>query len=177
MTARSINIEVDGEARGVTVDRLDKGGSRFRVSWDDRTFVVDVVEVDADTLSVIRLDGGTDSEVVRFVETSSPGEVDVHHRGAVVRVGVNRDRLRFGGEPRDEHDGGGAAQIVAPMPGKVVRLLVESGDQVEARQALVVVEAMKMENELTAPRAGRVMDVRVNEGMSVEAGKVLVVIE
>ena len=177
MSLRSINIEVDGEARGVTVDRLDKGGNRFRVAWDNRTFVVDAVEVDAHTLSVIQLDEGTDSEVVRFVETSSPGEVDVHLRGAVVRVGVNRDRLRFGGEPSDDHEDDGAAQITAPMPGKVVRLLVAPGDQVEARQALVVVEAMKMENELIAPRAGQVMDVRVDEGMSVETGKVLVVIE
>ena len=177
MSARAINIEVDGEARGVTVDRLDRAGNRFRVAWDDRACVVDAVEVDAHTLSVILLDEGTDSEVVRFVETSSPGEVDVHLRGAAVRVGVNRERRRFGGEPSDDHKGDGAAQIMAPMPGKVVRLLVEPGDQVEARQALVVVEAMKMENELTAPRAGRVMDVRVDEGMSVETGKVLLVIE
>ena len=177
MSVRSISIEVDGKARGVTVDRLDKGGNRFRVAWDNRTFVVDAVEVDAHTLSVIQLDEGTDSEVVRFVETSSPGEVDVHLRGAAVRVVVNRERRRFGDESSNDREDDGKAQIVAPMPGKVVRLLVEPGDQVEARQALVVVEAMKMENELTAPRAGQVMDVRVNEGMSVETGKVLVVIE
>ena len=63
------------------------------------------------------------------------------------------------------------------MPGRIVKVLVTKGDVVDARQGLVVVEAMKMENELRAPRAGTVSEVLVSEGMSVEAGAVLVVIE
>jgi biotin carboxyl carrier protein len=63
------------------------------------------------------------------------------------------------------------------MPGRVVRVLVAAGDQVEARQPLVVVEAMKMENELRAPRAGRIKQVAVAPGLSVDAGAVLVLIE
>ena len=63
------------------------------------------------------------------------------------------------------------------MPGRVVRVLVAPGDAVEARQAVVVVEAMKMENELRSPRAGRVKEVAVLAGSSVEAGRVLVVID
>ncbi len=63
------------------------------------------------------------------------------------------------------------------MPGRVVRVLVAAGDDVERRQAVVVVEAMKMENELRSPKAGRVKDVAVTAGTSVEAGRVLVVIE
>jgi biotin carboxyl carrier protein len=63
------------------------------------------------------------------------------------------------------------------MPGRVVKLLVRVGDEVGARQGVVVVEAMKMENELRAPRDGRVVEVRVTEGASVDANAVLVVIE
>jgi biotin carboxyl carrier protein len=63
------------------------------------------------------------------------------------------------------------------MPGKVVRVLVSPGDEVGPRQPLVVVEAMKMENEMTAPRGGRVREVHVTEGMSVEAGRLLVIVE
>jgi biotin carboxyl carrier protein len=63
------------------------------------------------------------------------------------------------------------------MPGRVVRVLVAPGDEVAARQGVVVVEAMKMENELRAPRGGRVKDVTVSAGTSVEAGRILVVIE
>jgi biotin carboxyl carrier protein len=63
------------------------------------------------------------------------------------------------------------------MPGRVVRVLVNPGDEVVARQSVVVVEAMKMENELRSPKAGRVKNVQVAAGTSVEAGRVLVVIE
>jgi biotin carboxyl carrier protein len=63
------------------------------------------------------------------------------------------------------------------MPGRVVRVLVAPGDTVDARQPVVVVEAMKMENELRSPKAGRVKDVTVAAGTSVEAGRVLVVID
>jgi pyruvate carboxylase subunit B len=63
------------------------------------------------------------------------------------------------------------------MPGKVVRVLVKAGDTVKARQGLVVVEAMKMENELRAARDGRVRDVMVTEGQSVDAGAALAIIE
>jgi biotin carboxyl carrier protein len=63
------------------------------------------------------------------------------------------------------------------MPGKVARVLVSPGEVVEPRQGLVVIEAMKMENELRAARAGRVMTVRVVQGQSVEAGALLVSVE
>jgi biotin carboxyl carrier protein len=63
------------------------------------------------------------------------------------------------------------------MPGRVVRVLVARGEAVAARQPVVVVEAMKMENELRSPKAGRVKDVAVEAGTSVEAGRALVVIE
>ena len=63
------------------------------------------------------------------------------------------------------------------MPGRIVRVLAAAGDDVAARQPVVVVEAMKMENELRAPRAGKVKEIPVAPGMSVEAGRVLAVIE
>jgi len=63
------------------------------------------------------------------------------------------------------------------MPGKVVKVLVKPGDAVTTRQGVVVVEAMKMENELRSPKAGTVTQVTAAEGMSVEAGAALLVIE
>jgi biotin carboxyl carrier protein len=71
----------------------------------------------------------------------------------------------------------GPQRIVAPMPGRIIKVLVKTGDSVAARQGLVVVEAMKMENELRSPRAGTVAEVRVTEGMSVDAHTVLVVVD
>jgi pyruvate carboxylase subunit B len=73
--------------------------------------------------------------------------------------------------------GSGPETLVAPMPGKVVRLLAAPGDDVRPGQGLVVIEAMKMENELRARRAGRVKSVLVDEGQSVDAGVPLVTLE
>ncbi|MEJ7809186.1 MAG: biotin/lipoyl-containing protein [Gemmatimonadaceae bacterium] len=71
----------------------------------------------------------------------------------------------------------GPAPLLAPMPGLIVRLKVQPGDQVEAGQGLVVMEAMKMENELRAPAAGRVRRVTVAAGEAVEKGAILVELE
>jgi biotin carboxyl carrier protein len=71
----------------------------------------------------------------------------------------------------------GTARIVAPMPGKVVRVLVEVGAEVEAGTGLVVVEAMKMQNEMKSPKAGKVMSINVTTGATVNAGDVLAVVE
>jgi biotin carboxyl carrier protein len=71
----------------------------------------------------------------------------------------------------------GAAQIVSPMPGKIVRVLVETGTQVEAGTGIIVVEAMKMQNEMKAPKAGVVVSINAEAGTTVNAGDVLAVIE
>ena len=70
----------------------------------------------------------------------------------------------------------GPQRVDAPMPGKVVRVLVKVGDEVEEGQGLVVVEAMKMENELKSPKAGKVTELHAQEGAAVESGARLVVV-
>ncbi|HEY4364632.1 MAG TPA: biotin/lipoyl-containing protein [Bryobacteraceae bacterium] len=74
-------------------------------------------------------------------------------------------------------DRGGRHDICAPMPGKIVRVLVEAGDAVKAGQGLVVVEAMKMQNEMKSPKAGRVVEVRTKVDAAVSPGEVLMVVE
>jgi biotin carboxyl carrier protein len=71
----------------------------------------------------------------------------------------------------------GAARVTAPMPGRLVRVLVEAGQEVAEGQGLVVMEAMKMENELRAPRSGRVKELHARERQAVETGALLVVVE
>jgi biotin carboxyl carrier protein len=71
----------------------------------------------------------------------------------------------------------GAAEVVSVMPGKVVRVLVHEGEAVEEGQGLVVVEAMKMENEITAPKAGKVSAIKIQPGLAVEAGATLITID
>ena len=117
---------------------------------------------------------------VALVERA-PGDLVVHVNGRAVvvtggapRFGARQARAgaaAAGAAP------GQSARVLAPMPGRITRVLVKAGDRVAARQGLVVVEAMKMENELRAPRAGTVAEVRAVEGALVEANAVLIVIE
>ena len=88
----------------------------------------------------------------------------------------SRDPRRFS-RGHAGHGADGVQTVCAPMPGKVVRVLVAPGDTVEAGQGLVVVEAMKMQNEMKAARAGRVLTVATKEGATVAAGEILVTIE
>ena len=75
------------------------------------------------------------------------------------------------------HGSQGRASINSPMPGKVVRILVELHQEVEAGKGIVVVEAMKMQNELKSPKPGKVVEIRVSENDGVAAGAVLVIIQ
>lgn len=96
-------------------------------------------------------------------------------------------RERFGAQVRDPRSLGdrssraggesGVKRITAPMPGKVVRVLAPVGSDVEAGQAVLVIEAMKMQNELKAPKKGRVTKLTAAEGAAVEAGQTLAEIE
>ena len=173
-----IAIEVNGRPRDVTVERLPSQPGRFRVSWEGQSRTVDARYVDQDghgrTLSLVLLDGRPASHQVRLAETAG-GARAVHIGGAVIHAVVGGGRTGFTGGSSDPRDG--EERVTAPMPGKVVRVLVQPGDEVAARQPLVVVEAMKMENELVSSREGTVKEVAVSEGMSVAAGRLLAVIE
>jgi biotin carboxyl carrier protein len=108
----------------------------------------------------------------RVEETAGPLVVviDGHHFEVEVRDPRRRSRQASG------RTGEGLQTLTAPMPGKVVRVLVAVGDAVVAGQGLLVVEAMKMQNEMKAPRAGTVLSIAAKEGATVAAGEVLATI-
>jgi len=159
---------------------LQRQGDGWRVTVDALAFDVHAADVDGRTLSLL-VGGAAGTAAGRSVPAvvvpgRSPGDlhVAVQGRGIPVRVVADERSQRRGGGAGDAT---GPQRITAPMPGKVVRVLVAPGDDVQPRQGLVVVEAMKMENELRAARAGRVVSVPVVEGQSVDAGAVLAVVE
>lgn len=101
---------------------------------------------------------------------------DVAVRGKTYPITViDPRRLRTDQDPDRLHHG--PAEITAQMPGKVVRVLVEAGQEIAAGAGLVVVEAMKMQNEMRSPRAGVVVSVSVRAGDTVEAGQLLIMVE
>ena len=179
-------VEIGGKVRQVVVART---GGAFAVSVDGRTRQVDAVRVDANTLSLLvdsmlpaehRPAGQQDARANRVFEVSSApglgaGELQVHVGSAPVAVTLN-GRRRWG-QKQDGRAGSGPQRVIAPMPGKIVRVLVNAGDRVSPRQPVVVVEAMKMENELRASREGTIAEIHVRQGMSVDAGTLLLVIQ
>ena len=103
------------------------------------------------------------------------GADEVSVDGRVFRVDVFDPRELRG--RRSGADSSGPQAMTAPMPGRVIRVLVEFGQEVAAGEGLIVVEAMKMQNEMKSPRAGRVAAIKTVSGATVSAGDVLLVIE
>ncbi len=172
----TFQLEIADRTRTVEVRREEDS---YLVTVDGRRSVVHAARVDGDTWSLIVQDEARTK--ARSVEAIVPahsgnGTVDVHVDGYRVAVRLRRGRGRTARDPIASQ-GAGAQRVVAPMPGKVVRLLVQPGDVVQPRQVLVVVEAMKMENELRALRQGTVSTVLVSEGQSVEASTPLVIVD
>lgn len=164
----SLYVEVGGRVRAVA---LERSGQSLVATLDGTKTVFDVVRLGPGRYSLREPATGRQHEV--RVASLGAGAFDVAVDG-VSMAATRRVRPRASAGAAT---GDGPARLVAPMPGKVVRVLVAPGDAIAARQGLVVVEAMKMENELRAGRAGRVREVLVGEGASVEAGALLVVLE
>jgi pyruvate carboxylase subunit B len=149
---------------------------KWQVVVDGRAFEIDSQQLDG----VLQVEPGVYS--VLLEGASYEIRIQPSPEGLTASVAGRR----FAVEVRDPRDasrssraaiGSGRQNVTAPMPGKVVRVLVGTGDLVETSQGLVVVEAMKMQNELKANRPGRVMEIRAREGETVGAGDTLVVLE
>jgi biotin carboxyl carrier protein len=152
-----------------TVDIEDKDGIvRAVIDGQERT-----IEVRGTGRRLHWLDG--DRVVAVDVDGAAP-KLTVTTAGHTLPVEVAPMRLDAGAEAGREARVG-PVSLRAPMPGRVVKVLVKVGDQVKVGQGVLVVEAMKMENELKAPRDGQVKEIAVAEGAAVEAGEALAKIE
>lgn len=151
--------------------RLKRLGDRARVELAGKFLEVDVSQLSEGSFSLI-LEGRSH-------------DVSVTPHAAGYQVVVDGESFQMGlVDPRREGptaSGGtraaGPMAVSAPMPGKVVTILAAEGEEVRQGQGLVVVEAMKMQNELSSPRSGRIRAVRVAEGQAVNAGETLVLVE
>jgi hypothetical protein len=172
----TFEIELNGNRHTVSVEPAGLG--RYRVAVDGVTHDVFAERTGDFGLSLILPnDQGSGERNADVLVAPGPvsGELLIGLRGRTVGVTVNgRRRSRASDASSHAH---GEQSVKASMPGRVVRVLVGAGDAVDVHQPVVVVEAMKMENELRSPKAGKVREVTVTPGTSVEAGRVLVVIE
>ncbi len=146
-TARTIEADVAGQL--YVLDRQDVSNGVFWFNWNNRSLDVSVTAQD-------------DSYVV-LIE-GLPISVEIEDPRTALRKAA-------------QHGHAGEIELRTPMPGKVVKLLVQQGAEVEANQGLLVIEAMKMQNEIKSPKRGRVKRLAVQEAATVNAGELLAIVE
>jgi len=152
----------------VELARSEKGSS---VSLDGHPVSADVQQVAPYVLSVLL--GGQSFEL--HITPVENGTLKLQYGPHEFSAQVD-DPRSWKGRKHSAIEIEGQQQIVAPMPGKVVRVLVKAGDVVEAGQGLLVIEAMKMQNEIRSPKGGKIERMLAEEGQTVTAGKLLAVV-
>ncbi|MCY4545950.1 MAG: hypothetical protein OXD39_11995 [Gemmatimonadetes bacterium] len=151
---------------------LDDGDGRVALSIDGRQLDIDMASIHGDQLYSLLIDGRS----YTAVETTQGEQREITVNGVSSAVAVEDEELaRLRGQVKSRRRAGGE-QIKAPMPGRIVSIAAAVGDTVESGQGVVVIEAMKMENELRAHARGIVKEIRVGEGDTVDKNTVLVVI-
>ena len=161
-----LQADIGGEMRDVEIRRE---GRDVRATVDGREYSLDVSQPEPHTFLI-----KNDSEVYEAYVADDGNTVGISGQSIDVKI-LDPKRLR-GGSAAGADDSG-KAEIRTAMPGKVVRIVVAQGNTVEKGASVIVVEAMKMQNEMKAPKAGTIVEVRVAEGDTVGAGDLLVVIE
>jgi biotin carboxyl carrier protein len=162
-----MKFEVLISGRKRTVEFALQDGRR-QFSLDGVSFDADAVEIAPNTFSVIL---GGESHEVRIAPLPD-GRVKLH-TGTHEFIAEVFDPRAWRGRKHGALEAQGRQEILAPMPGKVIRLLVSEGDIVQAGQGLLVVEAMKMQNEIRSPKSGSVERLLAKEGQAVNAGEIL----
>jgi biotin carboxyl carrier protein len=167
-------VSIPGTERAVVLGERGDGAITVTVVGSDGsaggTFEAEILSRRSDGLVTVRVGG----KVFDIALDGSAGDYRAFVNGESLTVGVESDIGRAAAHGHREH---GDNLVVSPMPGKVVEVRVRPGESVERGTALVVVEAMKMQNELTAERSGVVAEVFVNAGDAVESGAPLLRID
>jgi biotin carboxyl carrier protein len=154
--------------RNHTVD-LERAGDQWRITLNGQPVDADVAEIAPNTLSILIRGESHEIRVARFSDGLLKIQTGLREFTAEVS-----DQRSWRGRRLAHVEVEGRQQITAPMAGKVVRVLVKSGDKVEMGQGLLVVEAMKMQNEIRSTKSGTVERLLADEGQAVNAGDTLV---
>jgi len=156
------------------------GGKNVDVSWSETESTIDAV-VDGRTYKIEKrrvgseiLWVGVNGVSLEIAVTPTDSGYDVSIRGNRIPVEFVDSRRKF---RRQGAASDGMAAIRAPMPGKIVRILRAQGDVVEAHQGIVVMEAMKMQNEIRSPKRGKVVQLNVAQGDAVRLGDLIAQVE
>jgi biotin carboxyl carrier protein len=167
MAAMKINITLQGISKTV---ELSQPGDRPRWSIDGRELEADAIEISPGVYSIL-ING--ESIEAKVAGSSSSLRVVANGEEYVATIenvrGLKKNRA-------GATEVAGRQSIVAPMAGKIIRTLVTAGDDVESGQGLMIVEAMKMQNEIRSPKSGKVERIAVVEGQTVNPGDIVAVV-
>lgn len=165
------DVLIDGKRFRLELERVEE---RWSCRLDGHALEVDAVLVRPDVLS-LRI--GNQAYEIKSENVGDGKDNDWYLWVASVRYASKvRDPRALRGRARSADDQG-PKKLTAPMPGKVVRVLVKEGDSVEAGTGVLVVEAMKMQNEIKSPKKGTIQKMLAVEGVAVNAGDVLAIVE
>ena len=166
-----LKAEIDGRVLDVEIVR---NGERIDATVDGRRYNVEVQTPEPGVTLIRHGDKVTEAVVVPPAKPGDPTSVTIDGREARITI-VDPRRLRAAGSAHQHTDG--LAEIRSAMHGKVIRFLVETGDEVAKGAGIVIVEAMKMQNELRSPKDGTIKELRAEAGATVAAGDVLATVE
>jgi biotin carboxyl carrier protein len=165
------NVIINGKTYRLDLDRaLDRDQARWSCHLDGREIAVDAVLIRPDVLS-LRI--GNRAYQIQRERVSGELHICVGNKRYIAEVRDPRS-LRGRGRTADDQ---GPKKLTAPMPGKIVRILVSEGAEVDADAGVLVVEAMKMQNEIKSPKRGKIQKLLAREGAAVNAGDVLAIVE
>jgi biotin carboxyl carrier protein len=162
-----LEIELNGAPHAVEVSR---SGKPFQALIDGEPIGADAVEIAPGIYSILI---GNRSFEVRVERFGADLRIAVGRLEYVARV---RDPRRWERNHNSSAVSGGRQNVVAPMSGRVVRVLAKIGDTINAGQGIVVVEAMKMQNEIRSPKTGKIESLKVSEDQAVNAGETIAVV-
>jgi biotin carboxyl carrier protein len=159
-----VSLDPDPKASPLLVDVVELPSGALDVQIDGRTVDVDVLALSAGGQLSVRVDG----RVVDLTTEGTPPEIGAIASGHRSYVRVESERMRAADQAKRGRGGESEKVVKSPMPGRVLKVLVAKGAQVEAGQPLLVIEAMKMENEIRAKVACVVHEIHVEPGATVE---------
>lgn len=170
----------DKEEHRIIVDDHDREDGVYTVELNGKKYLVDAHTMPSEIVTALIDNKSYDLDLDNRDQSNDPldGRLAIRVRGRVVRLEMLEERRKKMKDAQSsQFSHAGMVQIQSPMPGKVLRYLVAEGDEVKEGQGLVVIEAMKMENELQSPKSGAVKSLCSANGATVNCGALLLVIE
>ncbi len=169
-----MSYEVKLKDRVARVELLNKQGDQLLVAVDGKEYALDFAPLNKGSYSIIHKNK---SYNVELIPVNGIKKYNVNTFKNTYEVEIIDSEAKYLANRLKGQEDEGESIIIAPIPGKVVKVLVEEGEKVEAGQTVVIIAAMKMESEFKSSKAGVVSEIKVKEGQNVEARQEMVVIE